>query len=73
LHVALNRHEIWYLTLRDEHRLRMLKNKVLKKIFGPKREVTRGWRKLHDEEPHDLYSSPNIKSGRMRSVGQMHV
>jgi hypothetical protein len=51
----------------------MLKNKVLKEIFGPKREVTRGWRKLHDEEPHDLYSSPNIKSGRMRNVGQMHV
>jgi len=74
LHAALYRHETWYLTLREEHRLRMLKNKVLKEIFGPKREeVTRGWRKLHNEEPRDLYSSPNIKSGRMRSVGQMHV
>ena len=54
--------------------MRMLKNKLLKEIFGPKREeVTRGWRKLHNEEPHDLYSSPNIKSERMRSVGQTHV
>jgi len=74
LHAALYRHETWYLTLREEHRMRMLKNKLLKEIFGPKREeVTRGWRKLHNEEPHDLYSSPNIKSERMRSVGQTHV
>jgi len=51
----------------------MLKNKVLNETFGPKREVIRGWRKLHDEEPHDLYSLPNIKSGRMKSVEQMHV
>jgi hypothetical protein len=74
LHPALYRYETWYLTLREDHRLRMLKNKVLKEILGPKREeVKRGWRKLHNEEPHDLYSSPNIKSGRMRSVGQMLV
>jgi hypothetical protein len=69
LHAVLYRPETWYLTLRGEYKLRMLKNKVLKEIFGPKREeVTRGWRKLHNEEPHDLYLSPNIKSGRMRSV-----
>jgi hypothetical protein len=49
----------------------ILENRVLRRIFGPKRdEVTRGWRKLHNEEPHDLYSSPSlirmIKSRRMR-------
>jgi hypothetical protein len=59
------------LTLREEHRLRVFENKVLKKIFGPKRdEVTGGLRKLHNEELPDLYSSPSIiriiKSRRMR-------
>jgi hypothetical protein len=47
--------------LREEHRLRVFENKVLRGIFGPKRdEVTGGWRKLHNEELHNLYSSPNI-------------
>jgi hypothetical protein len=49
------------LTLREEHRLRVFENKVLRRIFGPKRdEVTGGWRKLHNEELCDLYSSPSI-------------
>jgi hypothetical protein len=61
----------WSLTLRDEHRLREFENRVLRKIFGPKRdEVTGEWRKLHNEELRDLYSSSSIiriiKSMRMR-------
>ena len=47
--------EIWLLTLREEHRLRMFENRVLRRIFGPKRdEVKREWRKLHNEELNDL-------------------
>jgi hypothetical protein len=47
--------------LREEHRLREFENRVLKRIFGPKRdEVTGEWRKLHNEELHDFYSSPSI-------------
>ena len=53
--------ETWSLTLREEHRLRMFENRVLRRIFGPKRDgVTREWRKLHNEELNDLYSSPDI-------------
>jgi hypothetical protein len=49
------------LTLREEHRLRVLENRTLRRIFGPKRdEVTGEWRKLHNEELHDLYSSSSI-------------
>jgi hypothetical protein len=45
----------------DTHRLRVFENKVLRRIFEPKRdEVMRGWRKLHNQELHDLYSSPSI-------------
>jgi hypothetical protein len=47
--------ETWSLTLRDEHRLTVFENKVLRRIFGPKRdEVTGGWRKLHSKELRDL-------------------
>jgi hypothetical protein len=47
--------------LREEHRLRVFENRVLRRIFGPKRdEVTGEWRKLHNEELHNLYSSPDI-------------
>ena len=54
--------ETWFLTLREEHRLRVVENKVLRNIFGAKRdEITGEWRKLHNAELHALYSSPNIK------------
>jgi hypothetical protein len=58
------------LTLREEHRLKVFENRVLRRIFGPKREEGGWWRKLHNDELHSLYSSPNIvrviKSRRMR-------
>jgi hypothetical protein len=61
---------------RAEHRLRMFENRVLRRIFGPKRnKVIRGWRKLHTEELHNLYFSPSIirmiKSWRIRWAGHM--
>jgi len=47
--------------MREDHRPRIFENRVLRRIFGPKRdEVTREWRKLHNEDLNDLYSSPNI-------------
>jgi hypothetical protein len=53
--------EAWSLALREEHRLRVFENRVLRRILGPKRdEVTGEWRKLHDEELHDLFSLPRI-------------
>jgi hypothetical protein len=58
------------------YKLRVFENRVLRRIFGPKRDgVTRGWRKLYNEELHNLYSSPSIiriiKSRRMRWAGHV--
>jgi len=63
--------ETWSLTLREERRLRVFEKRMLRRVFGPKRdEVTGRWRKLHNEELSDLYSLPNIvwvvKLRRMR-------
>ena len=68
--------ETWSLTLRDERRLRVFKDRVLRRILGPKRdEVTGEWRKLHNEKLNDLYSSPNIirviKRRRIRWAGHV--
>jgi hypothetical protein len=68
--------ETWSLILRVEHRLRVLENRVLRRIFVPEwGKLKREWRKLHNDEVNDMYSSPTIiwviKSGRMRWVGQV--
>jgi hypothetical protein len=53
--------ETWYLTLREEHKLSVFENRVLRRIFGPKRdEVTGEWRKLHNKELYNTYISPSI-------------
>jgi hypothetical protein len=75
LSVVLYGRETWSLTLREEHRLRVFENRVLRKIFGPKREEDGSWRKLRNDEIHGLYTSPNIvrviKSTRMRWGGHV--
>jgi hypothetical protein len=68
--------ETWSLTVREEHKLRVFENRVLRRIFGPDRDgVTGGWRKLHNEELHNLHSSPStiriIKWRRMRWAGHV--
>jgi hypothetical protein len=69
--------ETWSLTLREEHTLKVFENRVLRRIFGLKRdEVVGGWRKLHNEELRDLYSSPSIirmiKSRRIKWAYSMN-
>jgi hypothetical protein len=76
LPVVLYGCETWSLTLREEHRLRVFENRVLRRICGPTRdEVTAEWRKLHNGELRNLYSSPDIlrqiKSRRMRWAGHV--
>ena len=76
LPVVLYGCETWSLTLREEHRLRVSENRVLRRIFGPKRDgVTGEWRKLHNEELNSLYSSSSIvraiNSRRMRWAGHV--
>jgi hypothetical protein len=68
--------ETWSLALREQHKLRVFEDRVLRRIFGPRRdEVIREWRKLHNEELHDLYSSPStiriIRARRMRWAGHV--
>jgi hypothetical protein len=61
LPVVLYGCETWSLTLKEEHSLRVFENRGMRRIFGPKRDVvTGGWRKLHNEELRDLYTSPSI-------------
>jgi hypothetical protein len=76
LPVVFYRCETWSVMLREEHRLRVFENRVLRRIFGPKRDEVNGeWRKLHNEELHNLYSSPDIirqiKSRQMRWAGHV--
>jgi hypothetical protein len=56
LPVVLHGFETWSVTLKEEHRLRGFENRVLRRIFGPKREEDGSWRKLHNDELHNLYS-----------------
>jgi hypothetical protein len=76
LPVVLYGCETWSLTSREEHRLRIFEHRVLRRIFGPKNdEVAGGWKKLHNEELHGLYSAPSIirviKARKMRWVGHV--
>jgi hypothetical protein len=75
LPVVLYGCQTWSLTLREENRLRVFENSVLRKIFGPKTKEDRSWRKLHNDELHSLYSLLNIvrviKSRRMRWPGHV--
>ena len=75
LPVVLYGCEAWSLTLREERKLRVFENMVLRRIFGPRRDEVTEWRRLHNKELNDLYSSPNIvrviKLRRMRWAGHV--
>jgi len=73
---VFNKGETWSLTLQEERKLRVFENMVLRRIFVPRRDEVMGeWRRLHNEELNDLYSSPNIvqviESRRMRWAGHV--
>jgi hypothetical protein len=75
--VVLYGYETWSLILREKHGLRVLEDRELRRIFGPKSdEVTGGWRKLHTEKHHNLYSSPStydhVKEGGVGKVCRAH-
>ena len=65
----------WPLTLKEKRRLRVFENRILRRIFGPKRDASREWRKLHNEELYSLYGAPYIvrviKSRRLRWAGHV--
>jgi hypothetical protein len=75
LPVVLYGCETWSLTLREEHGLRVFEHRMLRRIFGSKREEDGSWKKLHNDELYSLYSSPNIvrviKARRMRLAGHV--
>ena len=70
LTVVLYGCEVWSLTLKEKRKLRVFENRILRQIFGPKRDENGEWRRLHNEELHSMYCSPNvvrvIKSRRLR-------
>jgi len=75
LPVVLYECEAWSLTLREERRLRVFENKILRQMFGPKRDENGEWKRLHNEDLHSLYRSPNIfrviKSRKLRWAGHI--
>ena len=75
LSVVLHGCEAWPLTLREECKLRVFENRILRRIFGPKRDENGEWRRLHNGEIHSLYRSPNIvwviKCIRLRFAGHV--
>jgi hypothetical protein len=74
LPVVLYGCKTWSFTLREEHRVRVFENRVLRKVFGPKREEDGSWRKLYNDELHSLYFSPNIvRTCGMHGGGERYV
>ncbi|KDR23247.1 hypothetical protein L798_07149 [Zootermopsis nevadensis] len=75
MHLTTEVFTSWSLTQREKHRLQVLENRVLRRIFGPRREDDGAWRKLRNDELKNLFSSPNIvrviKSRRMRWAGHV--
>ena len=70
LPVVLNGSEAWFITLREERKLMVFENRFLGQIFGPKKDVNGEWRRLHNEELHSLYYSPNIVREKKIEIGR---